>query len=97
MKKFLAITFLGLTACGLEGQGLFGSVCYVTDAKKNTAQSYYNSFGTLQTSVSEVEAKKLFGPCYKRNDKFFSYKTLWGEKLVLVRWGEAVTFAERKK
>jgi hypothetical protein len=95
--KFWVLIFLFTASCGLEKQGFFGNVCSPTEKERMTAQSYYDSFGTMQADISEKEARQAFGACYKNWDKVYSYNTFWGEKLILVRYGEAVTFVERKK
>jgi hypothetical protein len=95
--KIWVLACLFLTSCVLQNQGFFGHVCAPTESEKNTAQSYYDSFGTMQADITEKEARQAFGACYKNWDKVYSYNTFWGEKLILVRYGEAVTFVERKK
>jgi len=94
-KLFLFAIFSLATSCT---QGLFGNVCTTAPAHvQEAAQSYYDSFGTTISSMSYQEAKKTFGCYYRNGDKVYSYKTFWGEKLILTRFGEVITYAERKK
>lgn len=63
---------------------------------KNTAQSYYDSFGVYKVRMTPEEARKMFGCNYRRGDSIYSYSTFWGKKYILVRYGKAVTYIEEK-
>jgi len=63
---------------------------------KNTAQSYYNSFGVYKAEISDDEARKLFGCNYRSGDSIYTYSTFWGKKLILVHKKQAVTYVDVK-
>ena len=90
MKKiFLLPILLLITSC----QGING-YCDVTQWKQQEAQSMYNSFGTTLFEMTPEEASKTFGSCYYKGDDIYVYKTLWGKKFILARYGKAVTYVE---
>jgi len=90
MKKlFLFSALMLLTSCA-------GMGCYPSEYEQNEAISYYNSFGTSSSDISHEEAEKYFS-CYDvMTDKIYSYNTFFGEKLILVRRGKALTYVDRK-
>ncbi len=61
---------------------------------RNSAQSYYNSFGTSKAYISKDKAKSLFGCNYRWTDVVYVYSTLFGKKYILVRHGEVITYAD---
>jgi len=97
MKKLFLMAVLFVTAsCETESPNLFG-FCTASEAKQVVAQSYYDSFGTTISDADDKEIEELFDCYYKNGDKVYSYNTLYGEKLVLVRYGQAVISKDRKK
>lgn len=98
MKKlFVILLCLSLNSCVGTGNIFGGGIASVpSERERSDAEFYYNSFGTvLAKDVTPEEIKKLFGLYYSRGDQIYSYKTLWGEKLILVRGGKAVTYNDR--
>ncbi len=98
MKKiFVILLCLSLNSC-IGTSSFFGGdiVSVPSERDRSDAEFYYNAFGTvLAKNVTDEEIKKLFGLYYSRGDQIYSYKTLWGEKLILVRGGRAVTYNDR--
>jgi hypothetical protein len=92
MKKFLLAVFLLFSAC--EGMENFGCL-NPSEYDKNTAQSYYDTFGTMKVSTTvHNKVRKKFACYYRSGDKIYAYDTLWGTKYILVRRGVAVTYVE---
>jgi hypothetical protein len=95
MKKFfLAILFSGilfsLSSCIMP--------CQQTNLiKQQEAQSMYNAFGTSVAKMSPQEAQGLFGCYYRSGDDVYIYSTLWGEKFILARRGQAITYVSPDK
>jgi hypothetical protein len=88
MKKFFILVILfSLTSC-------YARSCYVKPVKQQQAQSMYNAFGTSVISVTPEQGFKLFGDCYRPYDYVYVYKTLWGKKYILARYGEVITYSE---
>lgn len=95
MRKLLLLPFLLLIPSCIDSEG-FGCA-YPSYYKRTTAQTYYDTFGTvLADDAEEKEAKPLFGCHYHRSDRIFVYKTLWSKKYILVRYGSVITFVEGK-
>ena len=92
MKKFFLAIFLFCSSCA----GIGGFDCFSpSEYDKNTAQSYYETFGTsMVSSVTHNKVKKKFGCHYRAGDKIYAYQTFWGVKYILVRHGHAVTYVE---
>lgn len=65
-----------------------------TQADQQRAQSMYNAFGTSLIKMDAERARKLFGCNYRGSDDVYVYKTFFGEKYVLARYGTAVMAAE---
>ncbi len=96
---FLRFFFLGFFFLVSACYSIDGYDCSpISEYTRNQAESYYNSFGVFKERMSEAKAKKLFG-CHfnKKTDSIYYYKTLWDKKLILVRYGKAVTWAEDDK
>ncbi len=94
MKKLSLILLLLTSAC----YEINGNYCaQPSEYDRSTAQSYYESFGSSRERMSDEKAKKLFG-CnfHKTTDYIYSFSTLWGKKFILVRYDNAVTYAEEK-
>lgn len=88
----LLALFVFLNSCaGFENFGCMQPSEY----DRNTAQSYYNTFGTYKVS-NEVNNKirKKFSCYYRAGDKIYAYDTFWGTKYILVRYGHAVTYID---
>ena len=98
MKKICVILLcLSFSSC-IGTSDFFGGniVSMPSERDRRDAEFYYNAFGTvLAKNVTEKEIEKLFGLYYSRGDQIYSYKTLWGEKLILVRRGQAMTYNDR--
>ena len=94
MKKFfLLVIFLISTSC--INLGRMGCLSETSNYDRNTAQSYYESFGVaMVNNQTFYRVRKLFNCEYRGGDLIYSYKTLWGTKYILVRRGLAVTYAE---
>ena len=98
MKKvFVILLCLSFSSC-IGTSSFFGGnvISMPSERDRSDAEFYYNAFGTvLAKNVTEEEIQKLFSLYYSRGDQIYSYKTLWGEKLILVRGGKAVTYNDR--
>lgn len=96
MKKLFLLLLLTSSAC----VGINGLVCVdPSEYERNSAQSYYDSFGANLERISDEKAKELFGCNYfKTTDYIYSYKPYFGKKkFILVRDNKAVTYAEEKE
>lgn len=95
MKKLSLILLLLSSAC----VGIDGMVCNEpTEYDRNTAQSYYESFGVYRARLSDLEIKKLFGCNFHyTTDYIYYYDSFWGRKYILVRYNKAVTYADGEK
>ncbi len=94
MKIYLVLFFLISSCYSIDGR-----YCSIpSEYTRSQAEDYYNSLGVFREHLSDAKAKKLFG-CnfHKTTDYFYSYKTLWSKKIILVRYGKAVTWAEDDK
>ncbi|MES2962204.1 MAG: hypothetical protein V4694_07480 [Pseudomonadota bacterium] len=91
-KIFVISAFCLLTSC----YGELGSLgCpYPSEYEINQAKLMYNTFGTSRVYVPDVQAHKMFGCHYNDGDRIYSYKTFWGEKFILVRYGKPITYYE---
>lgn len=95
MRKFLLLPLLLLIPSCIDSEG-FGCA-YPSYYSRTTAQSYYDTFGTvLADDAEEKEAIPLFGCHYHKGDRVYVYKTFWGKKYILVRYGRVITFEEKK-
>jgi hypothetical protein len=94
VRLYLVLFFL-LSSC----YSIDGRFCSTpSEYTRSQAEDYYNSFGVFRERLSDAKAKKLFGCNFnKTTDYIYSYKTFWGKKLILVRYGKAVTWAEDDK
>ena len=93
MKKFIFVFFLLCTSC----EGTDFSCSSPSEYNKNTAQSYYDTFGTSLVSDAEHnKIRKKFACQYRAGDKIYAYTTFWSTYYVLVRYGEAVMYVEGK-
>lgn len=92
MKKFILAAFLLISSCtGFEGFGCLAP----SDYDKNTAQSYYDTFGTsLVSDATHNKVRKKFTCYYRGGDKIYAYKTFWDTKYILVRRGEVITYVD---
>ncbi len=92
MKKLLLTAFLFISSCvGMNGFGCLGP----SDYDRNTAQEYYDTIGTsLVSDALHNKVRKKFSCYYRAGDKIYAYKTLWGVKYILVRYGQAITYVE---
>jgi hypothetical protein len=92
MKFVLALTAFFLTISCSES---FYYYCKrPTPVEQQRAQAMYNAFGTSLIEMDDARARKLFGCNYRSSDDVYVYKTLFGEKYVLARYGTAVMAAE---
>ena len=95
MKKLSLILLLLSAGC----VGIDGLICSEpSEYERNTAQSYYDSFGVYRARLSETQALKLFG-CnyYKTSDYIYYYEPYFGKKkYILVRYNKVITYAEEK-
>jgi hypothetical protein len=91
MKKLILLAIIFLTS---SCQGLSTMGCYERSARKiNYAKEMYNTWGTaLVSDMTPQRADKMFGCYYRAGDRVYSYKTLWGEKFILVRYGDPLTY-----
>ncbi len=66
----------------------------ISGFKAQEAQSMYNAFGTvLARGITPEEGRKMFGCHYRpATDEIYSYKTFWGKKFILVRYGNPLTY-----
>ena len=104
MKKLLLIVIvLSLSSCSMVSPtGMFlrsggdGGCNNISQYNRETAESYYNTFGTYQAKISDKEATKLFECNYEWGDRVYVYSTFWGKKYILVRSGKAVTYVDEK-
>ena len=95
MRKMVLLPLLLLIPACIDSEG-FGCA-YPSYYSKTTAQTYYDTFGTvLANDAEEKEAKILFGCHYHTGDYIYVYKTFFGKKYILVRYGKAITFEEGK-
>lgn len=93
MKKFIFAVFLLCTSC----EGIDFSCSSPSEYNKNTAQSYYDTFGTsLVSDAVHNKIRKKFACQYRAGDKIYAYTTFWSTYYVLVRYGEAVMYVEGK-
>ncbi len=95
MKNFLLLLFLllNVSCVGFENFGCMSPSEY----ERNTAQSYYDTFGTSVVSDKvHNRVKKKFSCQYRSGDKIYAYETFWDTKYILVRHGAAVTYVEGK-
>ena len=87
MKNFLLMLCVVLCSCADLN-------CDVSEWKQQEAQSMYNAFGTNVVKIDSSKAEKIFGACYQQGDDIYAYKTLWGKKYILARFGHAITYVE---
>lgn len=93
MKKIFALFFLLIFSASCVN--IDGTQCSTpSEYNRNLAASYYNSFGTYKTKLTPEKAKRLFGCNYRQGDAIFSYNTFYKTKFILVRYGEALAFAD---
>lgn len=94
MKKLSPFIFLLCVACvGFDNFGCMAPSEY----DRNTAQGYYDTFGTsLVSSTKHNQIRKKFGCYYRAGDKIYAYSTFWDNKYILVRHGSAITYVEGK-
>ena len=86
-KLFIIVSFLFLTCC----QG----ACFVEPKYTEEANRLYHMLGTYRVWLSDDEAYKIFGACYrKRSDFIYVSKNLYKKKYILVRFGEAITYED---
>lgn len=94
MKKFLFALFVFCASCeGMENLGC----SMISDYDRNTAQSYYDTFGTYKVSnENHNKIRKKFACYYRVGDEIYAYPTFWDTKYLLVRRGYAVTYVDGK-
>jgi hypothetical protein len=91
MRKIPVLLLLLLSACVFDHV----SCISVSEFDRNTAKSYYPSWGaTLVEKETYNRVKKKFSCNYRPSDYIYSYKTFLDTKYILVRDGEAVTYIE---
>ena len=93
MKKIFPILVLCFLASCYGELGSIGCP-HPSEYETNQAKSMYNTFGTLRVYIPEAQIKKMFGCHYNDGDRIYSYKTFWGEKFILVRYGRPITYYE---
>jgi len=93
MKKFLLLPVFLLAASCYGELGSLGC-SEPSEYEKAQAKSMYNTFGTSRVEISDIQARKMFGCHYNDGDRIYSYKTFWGEKFILVRYGRPITYYE---
>jgi hypothetical protein len=70
--------------------------CEKNEIKQMEAQAMYNAFGTsIVRDMTNERAREIFGCYYQDGDQVYVYKTLWGEKYILMHLGQAVTYANK--
>ncbi|MFM6972677.1 MAG: hypothetical protein ACKO46_01020 [Alphaproteobacteria bacterium] len=87
-KFFLIIILLSLNSC-------FG-FCHVEASYSEEAKRLYDSFGTYRVWLSQEEARKIFGDCYRFGDIIYANKNIYKTKYILVRMGEPLTYESEK-
>ena len=94
MKKLFLLLLLIVSSCA--GFDHFGCM-HPSEYDRNTAQSYYDAFGTYKVRNDfHNKVRKKFSCYYRAGDKIYAYNTFWGTKYILVRHGHAITYVEGK-
>ncbi len=94
IQQLLFIILLLSSSCVSDGNGICWSP---SDYEKNTAQEYYDTFGTSRVSDAvHNKMRKKFTCHYRAGDSIYAYKTFWDTKYILVRKGKAITYVEGK-
>lgn len=95
MKKiFLLTAFCLVSSCYGELNSI--GCGYPSAYKTEEAKSMYNTFGTSIVDMTPQRARQIFGCYYNNGDKVYVYKTFWGEKFILVRYGKPITYYENQ-
>jgi hypothetical protein len=83
-SKFFIIVIFLLSSCH--------GVCYIEPKYSIEAKRLYESMGAYRSWMSDEEAIKIFGDCYRKTDIIYISQSFFGKKYILVRYGEPITY-----
>ncbi len=68
--------------------------CHIEPSYAIEAKRLYEMIGTYRIYLSDDEARKIFGNCYRSSDKIFISQNIYKKKYILVRYGEPITYED---
>ena len=68
--------------------------CHIEPSYAVEAKRLYEMIGTHRAYLSNEEAIKIFGNCYRSTDKIFISQNIYKKKYILVRFGEPITYED---